>query len=66
MSRVPEALGTLQHPSAMLARAPSGSTTLPARSSLRFPSPHRGDPENPFLASNLSTEVYFFIFYTFS
>jgi hypothetical protein len=67
MGGVPKALGTSQHPSAMLARAPSGSTqaALPARPSLRFPSPYRGDPD-PFLASNISTEVCFFLlFFTF-
>jgi hypothetical protein len=63
MGGVPEALGTSQHPSAMLGRAPSGSTAPPARSGLRFPSPYRGDPENPFLASNISTQVCFFIFF---
>ena len=62
VGRVPVALGTSQHPSAVLARAPSSSTALPACSTLRFPPPYRGDPNNPFLASqgdDISTEVCF-------
>ena len=65
MGGVPEALGTSQHPPAVLAGAPSAPTALPAPSTLRFPPPYRGDPENPFLASNISTEVCLFIFYLF-
>ena len=69
MGGVSGALGTLQHPPAVSARAPSTPTALPARSSLRFPSPYREDPENPFLASNISTQIcfiiYFFTFYFF-
>ena len=62
MGGVPGALGTSQHPSTVSARAPSTPTALPACSGLRFPSPYRGDPENPFLASNIPTEVCFFFF----
>ena len=65
MGGVPGALGTSQHPSAVSARAPSTSTALPAHSGLRFPSPYRGDPENLYLASNISTEVCFIISFTF-
>jgi hypothetical protein len=66
MGGVPGALGTSQHPPSVSARAPSTPTALPARSGLRFPSPYRGDLENPFLASNISTEVCFVIyFFTF-
>jgi hypothetical protein len=63
MGGVPVALGTSQHPPAVLARAPSDPTGSSARSGLRFPSPYRGDPENPFLASNISTEVCFVLFF---
>ena len=63
MGGVPGALGTSQHPPAVSARAPSPPTALPARSGLRFPSPYRGDPENPFLASNISTQVCFIIIF---
>ena len=65
---VPVALGTSQHPSAVLARAPSSSTALPAHSTLRFPPPYRGDPNNPFLASqgdDISTEICFLFSFTF-
>ena len=51
MGGVPVALGTSQHPSAVLARAPSGPTGSSACSTLRFPSPYREDPKNLFLAS---------------
>jgi hypothetical protein len=63
MGGVPGALGTSQHPPAVSTRAPSTPAALPARSGLRFPSPYRGDPENPFLASNISTEVCFVLFF---
>jgi len=65
MGGVPVALGTSQHPPAVLARAPSDPTGSSARSGLRFPSPYRGDPEDPFLASNIPTEVCFVIFFSF-
>ena len=63
---VPVALGTSQHPPAVLARALSSSTTLPAYSTLRFPPPYRGDSNNPFIASqgdDISTEVCFLFFF---
>ena len=62
---MPIALGTLQHPPAVLARALSDPTGSFACSGLRFPSPYRGDPEDPFLASNIPTEVCFVIFFIF-
>ena len=63
MGGVPVALGTSQYPPAVLARALSDPTGSSARSGLRFPSPYRGDPENPFLASIISTEVCFVLFF---
>jgi hypothetical protein len=65
---VPVALGTSQHPPFVLARAPSSSTALSARSTLRFSPPYRRDSNNPFLASqgdDISTEICFLFSFTF-